>query len=262
MRRGPRFTTSASISRSKKILMTRKLLFLSTLTLALSAFTFAQTGAATGGTSAASAAAPAATTATSVPAGPPPTKVGVIDIQAAIFNTNEGRRDIETLAKKFDPKRAELSSLGDEIDNLKKQLTAQQDKLNEEERATRVRSIEQKQKNYQRLGEDAQADFQNQQNEFVNRIGQRMLEVLRKYAETNNLAVVIDASNQSAGVLWAADQVNITPAIVAAYNAQSNVPAQPPSAPSPSATRPAAKSPGALTTPKKTAPATTTPPKQ
>jgi Skp family chaperone for outer membrane proteins len=242
--------------------MTRKLLFISTLALALSAFTFAQTGVA--GTSAASAAAPAAasTTAASVPTGPPPTKVGVIDIQAAIFNTNEGRRDIETLAKKFDPKRAELNSLGEEIDNLKKQLAAQQDKLNEEERASRVRAIEQKQKNYQRLGEDAQADFQNQQNELVNRIGQRMLEVLRKYAETNNLAVVIDASNQSAGVLWAADQVNITPAIVAAYNAQSNVPAQPPSAPAPAGSRPGAKPPAAGTTPKKPASTTTTPPKQ
>jgi outer membrane protein len=239
--------------------MTRKLLFVPTLMLAVSAFTFAQTGVA--GTSA-SAAAPAASTATSVPAGPAPTKVGVIDIQAAIFNTNEGRRDIDALAKKFDPKRAELASLNDEIENLKKQLTAQQDKLNDEERASRVRSIEQKQKNLQRLGEDAQADFQNQQNELVNRIGQRMLEVLRKYAEGNSLAVVIDASNQSAGVLWAADQVNITPAIVAAYNAQSNVPAQPPSAPGPSANRAPGKAPVGSTTPKKTTPSTTTPPKQ
>src|SRR5438445_443922 len=121
MRRGPRFTIKTShISRSNKILMTRKLLFIFTLTLALSAFTLAQTGSTAAGTSVAGSAAPAATTATSVPAGPAPTKVGVIDIQAAIFNTNEGRRDIETLTKKFDPKRAELSSLGEEIDNLKK----------------------------------------------------------------------------------------------------------------------------------------------
>jgi outer membrane protein len=251
---------SARISRSKKILMTRKLLFISTLTLALSAFTLAQAGVA--GTSTASAASPAATTAASVPSGPVPTKVGVIDIQAAIFNTNEGRRDIDALAKKFDPKRAELSSLNDEIDSLKKQLAAQQDKLNEEERATRVRTIEQKQKNLQRLGEDAQAEFQSQQNELVNRIGSRMLEVLKKYAESNSLAVVIDASNQSAGVLWAAEQVNITPAIVAAYNAQSNVPAQAPSAPSAAGSRPANKAPASSTTPKKTTPSTTTPPKQ
>jgi outer membrane protein len=230
--------------------MTRKSIF--SLTLALvSSCALAQVS----GTSTASAASPA--TSSALPANAP-TRVGVIDIQAAIFNTNEGRRDIDALAKKFDPKRAELTSLNDDIENSKKQLTAQQDKLNEEERASRVRAIEQKQKNLQRLGEDAQADFQNQQNEFVNRIGGKMLEVLRKYAETNNLAVVIDASNQTAGVLYAADQVNITPAIISAYNAQSNVPAQPASAPS--ASRPVNKS-APTTTPKKPATAPTTPPK-
>ena len=237
--------------------MTRKPIFLLTLAFALSSFVFSQAA----GTAAATKATAPATSA-NVPTGPAPTKVGVIDIQAAIFNTNEGRRDIETLAKKFDPRRAELNALNDDIENLKKQLTAQQDKLNDEERATRVRAIEQKQKNLQRLGEDAQADFQTQQNEFVNRIGQKMLEVLKKYAETNNLAVVIDASNQTAGVLYASEQVNITPAIINGYNAQSPVPAQPAGAsgvpaPSRQGTKPASPS-----TTRKPATGTTTPPRQ
>ena len=237
--------------------MIRKPIFLFTLAFAVSSFAFSQ---AAGTTAAAKSAAPA--TSASVPTGPAPTKVGVIDIQAAIFNTNEGRRDIETLAKKFDPRRAELNALNDEIENLKKQLTAQQDKLNDEERATRVRAIEQKQKNLQRLGEDAQADFQTQQNEFVNRIGQKMLEVLKKYAETNNLAVVIDASSQTAGVLYAAEQVNITPAIINAYNAQSPVPAQPAGASgAPTSPRPGTK-PVSPSTTKKPATGTTPPPRK
>jgi outer membrane protein len=37
---------------------------------------------------------------------PAVTKVGIINIQAAIVNSNEGQRDFETLQKKFDPKRA------------------------------------------------------------------------------------------------------------------------------------------------------------
>ena len=38
------------------------------------------------------------------------TKVGIINIQAAIVNSNEGQRDFESLQKKFDPKRAELEN--------------------------------------------------------------------------------------------------------------------------------------------------------
>ena len=62
-------------------------------------------------------AAPAASTTTnSLVAGP--TKVAIINIQAAIANTNEGQRDLDALQKKFEPKQIELKSLSDEVDNL------------------------------------------------------------------------------------------------------------------------------------------------
>jgi outer membrane protein len=188
-----------------------------------------------------------------------PNKIGVINIQGAIVTSNEGRRDFEALSKKFEPKQAELKTLNDEVEGLKKQLTAQQDKLNEEERNNRVRGIEQKQKSLQRALDDAQGEFQTQQNELANRIGTKMVEVIDKYAKANNLAVIIDVSSQQTPVLWAAEQVNITPAIVEAYNAASGVAAPPASAPSATrptapATRPATPAPKKPVTP-------TTPPK-
>ena len=91
----------------------------------LCAGAFAQT-AATPSAAAPAAAAPAATT----PAGP--SKVGIINIQQAILATNEGKRDLEALEKKFDPTRTELQSLQKEVDDLKKQLSSQGAKLNEE----------------------------------------------------------------------------------------------------------------------------------
>jgi outer membrane protein len=161
-----------------------------------------------------------------------PSKIGVINIQGAIVGSNEGRRDFEALSKKFEPKQAELKSLNDEVESLKKQLTAQQDKLNDEERATRVRVIEQKQKSLQRALDDAQGEFQTQQNELANRIGNKMVDVIDKYAKANNLAVIIDVSSQQTPVLWRSEQVDITPAIVEAYNTASGVAAPPVSAPS------------------------------
>src|SRR5579864_3502349 len=74
-------------------------------------------------------AAPAATTSNPIIGGP--TKVAIINIQAAIANTNEGQRDLDALQKKFEPKQIELKSLNDEVDNLKKQLATQTANLNE-----------------------------------------------------------------------------------------------------------------------------------
>src|SRR5213082_3353809 len=86
---------------------------------------------------------------------PGPTKIGVISVQDAILATNEGQKEFEALGKKFEPKRAEIKSMSDEIDSLKKQLDAQSKTPNDESRGGLVRQIETKQKSLTRSQEDA-----------------------------------------------------------------------------------------------------------
>lgn len=174
-------------------------------------------------------------------AAPATTKVGIINIQAAIVNSNEGQRDFETLQKKFDPKRQELEALNKEVDDLQKKFNAQGDKLSDEARADLLKQIDAKKKTLQRNYEDANADIQSQQNEIANRIGQKMIEVLDKYAKDNGYSLVLDISGQQSPVLWAASSVDVTKAVVDAYNAQSGVaaPAKPAAA-KPAPAKPAA----------------------
>ena len=61
------------------------------------------------------------------PAGP--AKIAVIAFQVAVAQTNEGQRNFADLQKKYEPKRQQLKTLSDDIDNLTKQLQAQGDKL-------------------------------------------------------------------------------------------------------------------------------------
>src|SRR5258708_23848717 len=91
------------------------------------------------------------------------TKVGTINIEQAIFASNEGRRDFDVLAKKFEPKQNELKGSADEIDSLKKQLNAQQDKLNEESRDKLVKQIEANHKSFHRSTQNAQEHFHTHQ---------------------------------------------------------------------------------------------------
>jgi outer membrane protein len=169
------------------------------------------------------------------------TKVGIVNIQAAIVNSNEGQRDFETLQKKFDPKRTELESLNKEVDELQKKFNTQGDKLNDEARGDLLKQIDAKKKTLQRNYEDANTDIQAQQNEIANRIGQKLVEVLDKYAKANNFTLILDVSGQTSPVLWADSSVEITKAVVEAYNAQSGV-----AAPAKTAvTKPAAPAPAA-----------------
>ncbi|MGA2000289.1 MAG: OmpH family outer membrane protein [Terriglobales bacterium] len=198
--------------------MTRKLLRFILPAALLTVTALAQTGTA----AAANPAAPANTASSAT------TRIGIINIQNAIVMTNEGRRDFESLQKKFEPTQSTLNNLNQEIDSLKKQLQTQSDKLNDQTRADMVKSIEAKQKTLQRQAEDAQADFQAQQNEIANRIGGKLLEVLDKFAKQNGYSVILDVSSQQSPVLWAAQTTDVTQEIVNSYNAQSSVAAPAP----------------------------------
>jgi outer membrane protein len=190
------------------------------------------------------------------------TKVGTININEAIFGSNEGRRDMEAVSKKFEPKQTELKGQNDELEGLKKQLTTQQDKLNDDALANLKKQIDSKQKTFDRAVQDAQEDFGNQQQEVASRILQKMAPMIVKYSQENGFGIIVDTSKPwpQSPVLWWGDAVDITKPVVEAYNVQSGVPA--PATPSGTA-KPAAPKPGpgASAAPKPTTPKPAEPPK-
>lgn len=158
-------------------------------------------------------------------------KIGTINIEAAIFASNEGQRDGNEVAKKLEPKQTELKSQNDEIEGLKKQLNTQGASLNEDAKAELSKKIEQKQKLLERNNQDLQEEARNQENEIGQRILRKMGPLIVKYASDNGYALIIDtsANNQwpQGPVLWQNQSIDITKTIVDQYNVQSGVPAPP-----------------------------------
>jgi outer membrane protein len=184
------------------------------------------------------------------------TKVGTINIEQAVVNTNEGLRDFGALQKKLEPKQNELKSENDELEALQKQLQTQGDKLNQDARANLVQQIETKKKAFDRAVQDAQEDAQNQQKEIFQRILQKMAPVIVKHAQESGYAMIVDTSNPwpQSPILWFdGEHYDITKAVVDLYNTQSGVPAPANGA----ATTPAKPTTSA---PKPATPKTTTPP--
>ncbi|HEY1464676.1 MAG TPA: OmpH family outer membrane protein [Terriglobales bacterium] len=201
------------------------------------------------------ASAPSSTVATGTGA-----KFGTINVEAAIYASNEGQRDFEALNKKLEPKQTELKGRNDEIDSLKKQLSAQGDKLNDTARGTLVKEIDVKQKSFDRDMQDAREDFQNQQQEIAQRILQKMGPMIVKFASESGYGLIVDTSSPwpQGPVLWNNPSVDITKAVVDAYNVQSGVPA-PPKPVGGAPTRPAGTThpAGTTTKPPATKPSTT-----
>ena len=213
----------------------------------LSAAAFSQAGGSSTGLPAAPGAADPAPAAAAPTLDPNATKVAAINVEQAIFATNEGQRDMGALQKKFEPKFNDLKTKSDEIDALKKKQTAST--TTEAEKGDLARQIDQKQKAFDRERQDVQEDAQGQQGEIGQRIFQKLGPVIMKVATDKGYGMIIDTSSPwpNGPVLWASPaSVDITKAVVDAYNTQSGVAAP---------ATPAVKPPAGTTT-RPTAPAT------
>jgi len=166
-----------------------------------------------------------------------PAKIAVIAFQGAVTQTNEFQRNFGDLQKKYEPKRAQLKTLNDQIQALQKQLQTQGDTLSDAERQNRSKELNDKQKEFQRDQEDDQNDFQQDMQQTFNGVAGKVGEVLTSYAQQHGFTVVLDGGNQEAQlVLYANPGTDITKAIIDAYNQKSGVPA--PAAGAPAAPRP------------------------
>ena len=181
-------------------------------------------------------------------------KVGIINIQVAIAQSNDGQQAAKDLQAKFGPKGQELQKAQQEIVVLQDQLRNQEKTLSEDARARLLKQIDDKTRAFNRSNEDFQTETQNAEQEAINTIGQRMMQVLREYTQKNGLTVVLDVASPQTPVLDFDPSVDITKQIIDAYNAASakpaasTAPASPAAAPATSAA-PATPPPAASGTP-------------
>ena len=169
-----------------------------------------------------------------------PGKIGVINIQAAIAATGEGKKAFAELEKKYAPRRQDLQQLTQEVNGITEQLQKQSTTLSDDEQRRLNRELQEKQTRLKRAQEDAQADFQADNGEVVNRIGQKMVRLLDEYAQQNGYAVVIEGNPQVPIIYYVAPQIDLTEEIVKRYDAANPVTADAPATSSPGTTAPAA----------------------
>jgi outer membrane protein len=172
-------------------------------------------------------------------------KIGLLNIQEAIAVTAEGKQALGEIDKKYQPRRAELQRLQQEIASLEDQLQRGSTTLSDEERLRLTREHDEKQKVSKRTQEDAQADFQTDNQEIGRRIGGKMVRVINDYATQNGYQIILDPAAAQVPVYFAAAGVDILDDIVKRYDAANPVAgaaasSTPPAAHS-SVTKPAAK---------------------
>lgn len=207
-------------------MMNRTLIFVSALVAGSASVAVAQSTAPAATTPAPAAAAPSAAP-QAIPA-----KVALIAFEQSVIATNEGQRAVQDVSKKYEPRKAQIDSLASEVDSLKKQLQSAPATLSDEEKQTRLKNIDTKEKQLTRDAEDAQQAYNTDLQEVYSKVAQKVSVTAKTYCQQNGFTLLLDVSNQSSNVMWANQSTDITQAVVEAYNKSSGIAAPPPSAPS------------------------------
>jgi outer membrane protein len=168
--------------------------------------------------------------------GPPAgTKVGIINIQNAIFSTKDGQKAIADLQAKFEPTRSRLTKKQADLDADKAKLSQGANAMSADQKEKLMRDIDQKTKSLNRDTEDAQAESEQEQGKIMQDLGQRVVAVINKYSKDHGYSLIMDVSSQQTPVLFADPSIEITGEIIKLYdqNSPGPVTSAPPAAPKP-----------------------------
>jgi outer membrane protein len=151
------------------------------------------------------------------PAAPSPSKVGTISVQALIANTAEGKRASSELQSQFAARSAELQNLQKQIEELQAKLQSGP-ALNEGERERLQRQGDRLTHTFQRKQQSFQDDLNFAQQEVINNIGRKLVNVLGKYSKEKGYSVILDTSSQQSPVVYGAPQIDVTQDILRIYD--------------------------------------------
>jgi outer membrane protein len=162
---------------------------------------------------------------------PAPVRVATIFGQNAISSTQEGQKASAALTARFAPKRDEFNRKQAELQSLRDQLKKGQATMSAEALSNLNKSIDARNREAQRLGQDSQAALEEEEGAMMQQLGDKLMLVIRDYASRNGYAVVVDVSAPNGPVLWASPSIDITNEIVKLYDRTHPVAPTPPAAP-------------------------------
>ena len=149
-------------------------------------------------------------------------RVAAASFATAIMQTREAKTKFDGLRAKFAPRQAQVASLANEVEALRKQLDGAQHPLSDTERNAQIQNLNTKQKQLERAEEDLQNDSRAEAEETYRQIEQKMLAVVQSYAERHGFTLVLDRGTADAPpiLMYANDNVDITRELTAAYDAE------------------------------------------
>ena len=172
-------------------------------------------------------------------------KIGVVSVPQLIEESPQAKGAMQALQDEFMPRRREIENQQKELKTREDKLTRDSAVMSEAERSKAERELRDGQRELQRRQNEYVEDLNVRRNEELGKLQRTLLQEVQTYAKAQGFDLVVGD-----GVLYAKDNINITPAVLSNLQAHSKTApaaggaAKPATTtPAPAATKPPEKKP-------------------
>lgn len=143
-------------------------------------------------------------------------KVGLVELQKAVFESDAGKRaraDFDSLVKS---KQASIEEKGKSIEKLRADMEKQAAVISPDAKKAKIEEIERLERDFQRLVADSQAEIKKKEGELLGEIYKELRDVISKIGQEDGLSLILEYNE--GGVLYSNKSLDITDRVIKRYN--------------------------------------------
>jgi len=145
-------------------------------------------------------------------------KIGYVDLQRALNESDAGRQAKEKFKVQVDRLQNDLKRQKDSLDAMKDQLEKKASVMKDEEARNLEKDYQRKLRDFERAYKDSQGELQQRDNELTIELLKHLQGVIEQFGKENGYSVILEQSSSS--VLYGAPELDLTEQIIARYNAR------------------------------------------
>src|SRR3970040_21418 len=150
------------------------------------------------------------------PVGAEAVKIGLVDLQKVLVESNKGREPLAKLKADMDAKNRDLDAQEKKIRQMVADLEKQQGVLSEAARKDKEKAIQKAKVDLNRTAEDLNREFGERERDVRQRLVREVTTVVQDYGKKNGYRLIIGV--RAAGVMYSSEGADISKEIIAAYD--------------------------------------------
>lgn len=142
----------------------------------------------------------------------------ILQAQAALVSTKEGKAADEDLNARLGPKAADLKKRQDDLQQLQDKINRGGNTMSDSAKAALQKDFDTKNKSFTRDKQDFEDEANAETTKAKAGLIEKMKKVIDQYQKEKNFCLILDVSDPQTPVIAFADEVDITAQIIEAYD--------------------------------------------